>query len=163
VKIEYTIDSGTSWKTIADNIPADSGSYLWTVPDTSSTLCKIRITDVDYPQVMDESDNPFSIERATGIDTENDLLLPTKFALYQCYPNPFNPTTTINYSIPVTCFVSLKVFDVLGNEMTTLVNEEKLRGSYKVNFNAASMTSGVYFYQIQAGSFTDTKKLLLLR
>ena len=89
--------------------------------------------------------------------------LPTLFALYQSYPNPFNPITTINYQIPQLSFVSLKIYDVLGNEIATLVNEEKYAGSYEVEFDGANITSGIYFYQLTAGSFVETKKMVLLR
>jgi hypothetical protein len=94
---------------------------------------------------------------------ENVGLLPTKYQLSQNYPNPFNPTTTLNYQIPELSFVSLKVYDVLGNEIVTLVNEEKPAGSYEINFNAANLSSGIYFYKLQAGSFVETKKMVLMK
>jgi hypothetical protein len=104
----------------------------------------------------------------TGVEEEDQL--PTEFALMQNYPNPFNPSTTITYNLPKTAKVELKVYDVLGNEVATLVNEEKNPGYYEVNFDAAIMragqaglTSGVYFYKIQAGSFVQTKKMLYLK
>ena len=93
-------------------------------------------------------------------DTKN---LPTDFVLQQNYPNPFNPTTIISFSIPSSTFTSLKVYDVLGNEVATLVNEEKPAGSYEINFNASSLSSGTYFYKLQAGSFMETKKMILLK
>ena len=89
--------------------------------------------------------------------------LPEEFALSQNYPNPFNPTTTINYYIPELCFVTLKVYDVLGNEITTLVSEEKIMGNYEIEWNANNLSSGVYFYQLRAGVFVKTKKMILLR
>jgi hypothetical protein len=89
--------------------------------------------------------------------------LPTEFALHQNYPNPFNPATKIRYELPERGQVSLKVFDVLGREVVTLVNEEKDPGSHSAVWNARDAASGVYFYRLQAGSFTDVKKLLLLR
>lgn len=92
------------------------------------------------------------------------------FSLEQNYPNPFNPSTKIKYSIPSVALsgveeslVTLKVFDVLGNEVTTLVNEEKPSGEYEVVFDAAGLSSGIYFYKLQVGSFTETKKLVLIR
>ena len=96
------------------------------------------------------------------------LSLPEKFALEQNYPNPFNPSTTIKYSIPTSEFVTLKVYDVLGNEVATLANEEKPAGSYEVEFSVGQdsspdIASGIYFYTLQAGSFTQTKKLLLMK
>jgi len=90
-------------------------------------------------------------------------ILPTEFALYQNYPNPFNPSTVIEYEVPENSFVSLKVFDLLGKELVTLVNEEKSAGSYNVKFNAGQLASGFYIYKIDAGNFTSTKKMLLLK
>jgi hypothetical protein len=85
------------------------------------------------------------------------------FELLSNYPNPFNPSTTIKYSIPTSEFVSLKVYDVLGSEVATLVNEEKPTGNYKVNFNATNLSSGIYFYTLKVGNFTQTKKLILMK
>ncbi len=85
------------------------------------------------------------------------------YALVQNYPNPFNPTTIINYQIPNNNYVTLKVYDVLGNLVKTLVDGYKTKGSYSVNFDASSIASGVYFYQLRAGNYTATKKLLLLK
>jgi len=85
------------------------------------------------------------------------------FYLEQNYPNPFNPTTTIGYQIPEFSFVTIKVYDVLGIEIATLVNEEKPSGNYKMEFNASSLASGVYFYQLKAGNFVETKKMVLMK
>ena len=87
----------------------------------------------------------------------------SKFSLYQNYPNPFNPVTTIDYSVPKTGFVTIKVYDILGREVMTLLNENKLVGNYNVEFNASKLVSGVYFYRLQAGGFVQTKKLILLK
>lgn len=87
--------------------------------------------------------------------------LPTEFALGQNYPNPFNPSTTISYSLPIASNVVLKVYDMLGSEIATLVNENKEAGNYTVNFNAKNFGSGVYFYTINAGSFNTTKKMII--
>ena len=81
----------------------------------------------------------------------------------QNYPNPFNPITTINYSVPKTSNVSLVVYDVIGREIKTLVNGEKLPGNYNVQFNGSDLSSGVYFYVMRAENFIDTKKFILLK
>ena len=96
-------------------------------------------------------------------DVENQLTVPTEYKLAQNYPNPFNPVTTIQYSIPQRSNVLLKVYDVLGNEVATLVNEEKDRGVYSVNFDATQLTSGIYFYTLQASDFIETKKMILIK
>lgn len=94
---------------------------------------------------------------------EQPLTVPASFALSQNYPNPFNPSTTIRYEIASQEFVALKVFDVLGREVTTLVNEVQEPGTYGVTWNAAGIASGVYYYRLIAGGFTETKRLVLLR
>jgi hypothetical protein len=99
-----------------------------------------------------------------GVSDENGI---DGFMLEQNYPNPFNPSTVISYRLPVTSKVTLKVYDVLGNEIATLVNEEEPAGEYEVEFNASSgirnLVSGIYFYQLKAGSFVETKKMILLK
>ena len=89
--------------------------------------------------------------------------LPTHFSLDQNYPNPFNPATAISFSLPSQSFVSLKVFDALGREVDVLLSEELSAGTYSRQWNAGGLSSGIYFYRLQAGSFTETKKLVLLR
>jgi photosystem II stability/assembly factor-like uncharacterized protein len=91
------------------------------------------------------------------------ISLPSKFELYQNYPNPFNPDTKIKYDLPKTELVTMRVYDILGREVTTLVNEEKAAGSYRVNFNAGNLASGVYLYRIQAGNYTSVKKMILIK
>jgi len=90
-------------------------------------------------------------------------LLPVKYALFQNYPNPFNPSTIIEYSLPQYGFVTLIVYDMLGREIATLVNEEKPIGSYEVEFDAIGLTSGIYFYRLQAGNFIQTQKMILIK
>jgi hypothetical protein len=90
-------------------------------------------------------------------------IVPTGYIISQNYPNPFNPTTKIKYAVPQPSQVQIKVFDVLGNEIETLVNEEKSAGTYEITWDAASLPSGVYFYRLQAGEFIETKKMLLLK
>ncbi|MGB5528513.1 MAG: T9SS type A sorting domain-containing protein, partial [Ignavibacteriaceae bacterium] len=81
----------------------------------------------------------------------------------QNYPNPFNPTTKIRYEIPELNFVTIKIYDILGNEIVTLVNEEKPAGSYEIFYEASGLPSGVYFYSLRAGAFSDSKKMILLK
>jgi hypothetical protein len=114
----------------------------------------------------------------TNVEEEKDKIVnhPREFILEQNYPNPFNPVTKIKFTIATppsssplikgrneVCFVSLKVYDVLGKEVATLVNEEKPAGKYEVEFNANGLSSGVYFYKITAGNFSQTRKMILLR
>lgn len=98
---------------------------------------------------------------ATGV--ENEVSGPTGFALSQNFPNPFNPTTSIKFNVGERANVTLKVFDMLGREVATLVNEVKESGSYDVNFDAAKLASGTYVYKLTAGNFVETKKMVLLK
>lgn len=150
-QIYMTSDLGLTWNEINDSVFANASvnamaatkKYLFA--GTQSGGWRIPIADV--------------------ITSVNDghPKLPEKFALYQNYPNPFNPTTVINYQLPVNSFVTLKVYDVLGREIATLVNERQTAGTHNVIFNASKLPSGMYFYRLQAGTYSNTKKLLLLK
>jgi hypothetical protein len=108
--------------------------------------------------VIVRSKNKFSSKE---IRISNSLI--NTFDLFQNYPNPFNPSTVIRYQIPVNVFVTLKVYDVLGSKVATLVNEEKTAGSYEVIFDASGLSSGVYYYTLSTGNFVQTNKMLLLK
>jgi len=105
---------------------------------------------------VDTSDIPTSI-----VNNSNELI--NNFRLFQNYPNPFNPNTVIRYSLIENRFVSLKVYDVLGNEVSSLVNKKQNAGTYEVEFNGSEFSTGIYFYKIEVGSFSDTKKLVLVK
>jgi hypothetical protein len=96
-------------------------------------------------------------------DVEEISNIISDFYLEQNFPNPFNPSTTIKYSVPQSSNVIIKVFDILGNEIEKLVNEEKPAGTYEVTWHAVNLPSGIYFYQLKAGGFVQTKKMILLR
>jgi len=98
----------------------------------------------------------------TDVEPVNTVI-PSAYALDQNYPNPFNPTTNINFSIPNEAFVTLDVYNAIGQKVASLVNEDKSAGTYTVDFNATNLTSGIYFYKITADNFTDTKKMILMK
>jgi hypothetical protein len=102
-------------------------------------------------------DQVTSVQRIPSSD------LPTRFNLAQNYPNPFNPATTISYAIPANNFVTLRVYNILGQEVATLVNEKQAAGQYKVSFDASRLSSGMYLYRLDAGKYSFTKKMLLLK
>ncbi len=108
-------------------------------------------------------DSIFVKNQTTGVKDEGSLLTPNKYDLAQNFPNPFNPATSIRYSIPQASVVTLKVYDILGNEVANLVNEEKDQGVYTVTFNAGGLSSGIYFYTLRADGFVQTKKMLLIK
>ncbi len=98
----------------------------------------------------------------TGVKS-TDGFVPGIFSLEQNYPNPFNPSTTINYQVPVNGLVTLKVFNVVGQEVATLVNEVQQASGYQASFDASKLSSGIYFYTLRAGNFVQTKKMMLLK
>lgn len=89
--------------------------------------------------------------------------LPTEFVLNQNYPNPFNPTTIINYQLPISNYVKLSIYDILGRELEILINGKQNAGAYQVEWDATNYPSGVYFYRLSGTEFTETKKLILLK
>lgn len=120
----------------------------------------------------DTSVDAYVVDLSILLDTKEEFeILPSDFLLFQNYPNPFNPSTVISYQLPVSSEVTLKVFDVLGNKIATLVNEYKSAGSFEVEFNASSLSSGVYFYQLRVADpeinsgqgFIQTKKMLMVK
>lgn len=100
---------------------------------------------------------------ATFLEDENNFAQPKNFELEQNYPNPFNPTTSIQYAVSSRELVTLKVYDVLGREAATLVNEEKQPGIYEVEFDAVQLSSGIYYYQLLTGTFSETKKMMVIK
>jgi len=109
---------------------------------------------------LKQIDNDGTYEYSDEVEVE---IIPDEFVLYQNYPNPFNPVTFIKYEIPELSLVTLKVFDVLGSEVAILVNEEKPIGNYEIEFNGTELPSGIYFYRLQAGTFIETKKMVLMK
>lgn len=166
VKLELSInDTLGPWNLIADGLK-NNGQYQWNVPESMASYnkCRFRYT------VYTEADSATSITPegfyiiGEPVSAGNNInSLPEEFVLYQNYPNPFNPTTKISFVIGHSSFVTLKVYDIIGNEVATLVNEEKPAGEYEAEFDGSAFPSGIYFYQLKAGSFLQTKKMVLLK
>ena len=131
-----------------------------------SSLVEYRFTDltshsfsvVKYRLKSIDNDGSFQYSDEIEVNT-----LPLSYELSQNYPNPFNPSTVISYKLPVTGKVTIKVYDILGNEIHTLVDEEKEAGNYEVEFSSANLASGIYIYRLQTSVFTSTKKMMLMR
>ena len=130
---------------------------------TANNLLGVSFTDANNGTAVGESGIILRTSSVVTAIDDNQIKQPNSFILMQNYPNPFNPSTTIQYVIINRQFVSLKVYDILGREVATLVNEEKPIGSYRINFNGSKLTSGVYFYRLRAGRFTQTKKFVLMK
>jgi hypothetical protein len=146
-----------SGKTNANGV----ASISYTLPQ-DSVISSISVSfagDVNYSSQNATGKFTYTL---TGIE-KNPIAIPTKFDLSQNYPNPFNPTTTINYQLPQDGFVTIKVFDILGKEVVTLVHENKQAGYYSSNFDANKLTSGIYFYTIRINNYIESKKMMLLK
>ena len=118
-----------------------------------------------YVQIKGSTDSSYQITASDIVLNSEQIqkLQPEKFILYQNYPNPFNPITSIEYQLPIDSKVSLTVYNILGEQITTLVNEKQSAGVYTLKFDASKLSSGIYIYRLKAGTFTQTKKMILLR
>lgn len=153
VYIDQTID-GSTWKLI--------GSYEFSGDPSEEVIVSDFGTQGDYIVADAIRIDSFDEIIITNI-ADTKAALPTENKLFQNYPNPFNPSTKIDYSVSANNQVNLKIYDILGKKVTTLINEFKSPGSYSVNFNANDLASGVYIYQLNVGSFSDSKAMFLLK
>lgn len=164
VRIELsTAGSNGPWAIVADSLP-NNGRYQWRVPvGVNSTTCHLRYTVRTRSglSVSAITPRPFTIVGTTTVTAPTQF--PAEFRLEQNHPNPFNPSTRICYSVRHLGYVSLKVFDVLGREVATLVDDVHESGFKAVEFDGSSLPSGVYFYRLTSGSFSQTKRMSLLR
>ncbi|MBF8248582.1 MAG: hypothetical protein HW374_1382, partial [Bacteroidetes bacterium] len=144
--------SGGNWNNAADSIVAllIKGRLYYNVHSSTNSAGEIR-GNLGLGSVVVTSVDQISSE------------IPASFELLQTYPNPFNPSTSINFSVNRTAHVSLKVFNLLGQEVAALMDEVKAPGTYKVTFDARSLTTGIYFYKLTANNFAETRKMVLLK
>ncbi len=150
--VYLSTDSGAGWESVSEGLPAPIYPQEFVASGDKIFL------SAWYEGLFER---PLS-ELVTSVeDSRNGV--PINFYLYQNFPNPFNPTTNIEYQIPGREFVTLEVYDVLGNEVAILVNEEKPGGNYTTKFEGNNLSSGIYFYQLKAGSFSSIKKMILLK
>jgi len=172
----YTINV-YSYPPEAGNITG-GGTYSWgqklTFTATPNIGYEFLMWTENTPGNVGIGNNPYKINvtanrifyanyKHKAVSVEGNESIPTKYLLYQNYPNPFNPTTTISYSIPKSGLITIKVYDVLGREIETLVNENKPIGNYSVQFNANKLISGVYFYRMESGSYIESKKFVIIK
>ena len=148
----------------------DSGDFHlswanWPVADSTKSPC-IDAGDPASPPDPDSTITDigvFSFDQSSPSEVAEEILAPSEYKLYQNYPNPFNPSTKISWQSPVSSWQTLKVYNILGREESTLVNDYKPAGNYEVEFDASNLPSGIYFYRLKAGSFVQTKKMILLK
>ena len=152
---------------VAGELVDGSGTVVTYINSTNSNPFTLTATNPGNYIVNAGKSGPLRWDSAsvniviTGVSINSSN--PTSFMLYNNYPNPFNPTTIIKYSIPEVSFTSLIIYNELGKEVSTLINETKSAGTYEVEFNASNLSSGVYYYKLQAGTFTETKKMILAK
>jgi hypothetical protein len=161
------INNGTAVGNKGTILRTSDGGQNWISQSSGTTkyLCGVSFTDANNGTAVGENG---TILRTTDggvtfVEEESNQTEPHSFLLSQNFPNPFNPSTVISYRLPVIGFVTLKVYDILGGEIVTLVNEEKPAGDYEVEFNGINLPSGIYFYQLKAGQYSETKKMILLK
>jgi photosystem II stability/assembly factor-like uncharacterized protein len=158
-------NSGFELQRKTENASWDKLAFIPGQGTTTETQIYSHVDDSPNPGInyyrLKQIDYDGSFEYSGII--EADVSLPLRFALEQNYPNPFNPNTVIKYQIPKDGKVTLKVYDILGNEVVVLVNKKQSAGDYEVKFDAAGLSSGIYFYQLNSGEVTQTKKMILLR
>ncbi len=148
-----TTDGGESWTNIMTSVPGDV---------TRDDFTSEYFVSQNVGWAVGSGGSILKYENTTGIKDDKSSK-EMNFSLNQNYPNPFNPSTQISYAVGRPSYVTLKIYDVLGNIVATLVNEMKPAGNYSINFNASSLSSGVYFYTLSAGNFVETKKLILMK
>ncbi|MBE0573272.1 MAG: T9SS type A sorting domain-containing protein [Ignavibacteriaceae bacterium] len=163
IKIEYSTDNGSAWIDVVASVPSIVGSYNWTIPNTPSTQCLVRISDTSNPSVNDVSDNTFTIEGGVSVEYLNSGI-PEEYNLYQSYPNPFNPSTMIEFSLPEeVANVKLSIYNALGEKVAELVNTSLAAGSYRYQWNAENLATGMYIYELRTDNFVSIKKMLLMK
>jgi hypothetical protein len=158
----FSTDSGKTWSTVANNLPKSRLEYDWTVPAYATTGGRIKvIQDNSAGSDYEDSSGDFTIAQTTGITTLDDRV--KEFFIYPAYPNPFNSLTTISFSLPKQDHVKLTIFNIAGQKIETLINNEMSSGFYKVRWEADNLPSGVYFYIVETKNITQTRKIILLK
>ena len=168
--VYFSDNNGTTWKYVGlDKVGINFLSAV-EAPSSGSMGKTAASTSVVYAITFIDGIHGFTTSTIPTSVGDEKTQMATSYQLHQNYPNPFNPSTHLQFSIPVRPaggsnlqFVKLKVFDVLGREVATLVNEQKGPGTYTVNWNAAGLSSGIYFYRLEAGVFVDVKKMILMK
>lgn len=161
IEIDLSSDIGYS-RFVALNITIPANSSHIFVPQWTNLNNSQLIILEDLGNTGTISDTIYVNNQFIGIENKEPEV-PTKFSLSQNYPNPFNPLTKIRYTLPKNIFVKLKIFDILGKEIETLVNEKQSPGTYEATFDASKYPSGVYFYKLETENYSETKKMVLIK
>ena len=150
-------------ETSADKFSREDFNLKWSADENNFRTKIVAFENDKLVEVTDNRNHYMDLDNNGNGKVQNITELPTEFSIDQNYPNPFNPVTTINYSIPNTQYTVLKIYDIAGKEVMTLVNETKPAGRYQVKFDGSNLGSGVYFYKITAGNFSAVKRMILIK
>jgi len=161
--IYFSPDNGYSWTTVAENLSKSQLEYLWTIPEVSTASAKIKIIQNNYIGIKYETESGnFKISAVTaGIPSEVNEL--NKYSLCPAYPNPFNSSTRITFNLPQDEQVQLTIYNIAGEKITSLLNEDISAGLHSIDWNAGGLTTGVYLYSIQTRNFSQTRKVILIK
>jgi hypothetical protein len=160
VRIEYSVDGGISWNKIASSVSASAGRYSWWPLAVRSTLCLLRVSDMAFEDTFDMSDDTFFITTPHVSVSES---IPIVFTVFQNTPNPFNPSTEIRFAIPRTGQVSVDVYNISGQKVTTLLDSERSAGVHTVRWDASGMSAGLYFCRVRGCGEQRTIKMMLVK
>ncbi len=150
----------TSADTFAQDVPLN---LKWTSAENKMQTKIIAYNGKENYSITNPENHVSELDNSNNGETLTETTLPTEYSLSQNFPNPFNPTTKINYDLPSANFVTLKIYDLTGREVATLVNENLNAGRYTATFNGSSLASGMYFYKITAGEYSVVKKMVLIK
>ena len=158
----FSSNGGSNWEGIKLNIDTHQLSYVWTVPKIITDNARIRIIQNNTGGDYEDASGDFiitDVQTSIGVQEKN----PAVFKLHPNYPNPFNPTTTINYEVPNSTNMDLSVYNLLGQKVVTLVSGTQSAGYHSIQWDASNVSAGAYFIKFQADDFLQIKKAILLK
>ncbi|MFZ0390235.1 MAG: T9SS type A sorting domain-containing protein [Calditrichia bacterium] len=162
-ELYYSDDGGVEWEIIADGLQQSQLNFLWTVPQNATTAGRIRVvqnnaTGPDY----DDISGDFTINASSGISS-SEYEIPGHFTIEPAYPNPFNSSTRIAFSLPAAAKVKVEIYNIVGNKVAELLNRQMPAGLHEVIWNAGELPSGMYFCRFHSGVVEETTRLILMK
>ncbi|MCF8306752.1 MAG: T9SS type A sorting domain-containing protein [Ignavibacteriales bacterium] len=159
IDISFSSDGGSSWILVVRGYPSDSSKYLWNLPVLVAETCLFRINDYRWTDFFDESDSVFTV--TTPVNILADKNLPLSYKLGNVYPNPFNPTAKFAFELPEDSRVTIRMYDILGSVVRTVVDDFFSAGSYNYRIDGRGLSSGVYFIRMKSGDFEQSVKMII--
>lgn len=157
--ISFSSDGGSSWILVARGHPSDSSKYFWNLPVLVAETCLFRINDSRWTDFFDESDSVFTV--TTPVNILADKNLPLSYKLGNVYPNPFNPTAKFAFELPEDSRVTIRMYDILGSVVRTVVDDFFSAGSYNYRIDGSGLSSGVFFIRMKSGNFEQSLKMII--